>query len=175
MSSDEADSSRKLVYNMAIGERLKGIHVLGSEVMQPRGLLGLGQDTLAASQCEMIEVFSILAEPQSYPVLFHCTQGKDRTGLIAILVLLLCGVPVEAIDRDYRASEKELVSGRAERVKQMKEIGLGEEFAGCPEGFVQGIVEFLEQGWGGVEGYLGSVGVDEKMRKGVRDCLMVKS
>jgi protein-tyrosine phosphatase len=38
------------------------------------------------------------------PVLFHCTSGKDRTGVSAALVLSAIGVPREAIVADYVAS-----------------------------------------------------------------------
>lgn len=36
--------------------------------------------------------------------LWHCSQGKDRTGIAAILVEWALGVPVELIRRDYLAS-----------------------------------------------------------------------
>jgi protein-tyrosine phosphatase len=165
----------KLVYRMAVGRRIEGINVLGTEVMAPRGLLGLGQDTLSASKSEVKQVFTILANPESYPIMFHCTQGKDRTGLVAILLLLLCGVDPSVIEADYRASERELQSQRAERVRQMKNIGLGEEFASCPAGFVDGIVQYLNDGWGGCEGYLQSVGVHERMREAVKQQIMVQA
>ena len=29
------------------------------------------------------------------PCLIHCTHGKDRTGVIIMLLLLLCNVPTE--------------------------------------------------------------------------------
>lgn len=35
------------------------------------------------------------------PILFHCTLGKDRTGVFAALLLSLCGVPNETIVEDY--------------------------------------------------------------------------
>lgn len=35
------------------------------------------------------------------PVAFHCTAGKDRTGLAAALVLLALGVPRETVLHDY--------------------------------------------------------------------------
>lgn len=38
-------------------------------------------------------------------VLFHCTAGKDRTGLCAMLLLSLAGVPDETIIADYAASD----------------------------------------------------------------------
>ena len=159
---------------MTIGQRTTGISVLGSEVMAPRGLLGLGQDTLLSSYTEILEIFTILANPASYPILLHCTQGKDRTGLSVILVLLLCKVPEQAIIADYRASERELVPERESRMKEIKSIGLTEEFASCPAGFVGGIKQFLDDGWGGVEGYLESIGINEDLRNRVRTCLMAQ-
>lgn len=40
------------------------------------------------------------------PLLFHCTGGRDRTGLIAALTLDLLGVPREAIIDDYVSSNR---------------------------------------------------------------------
>lgn len=37
-------------------------------------------------------------------VLFHCTAGKDRTGILACLLLMLCGVQDEDILADYQVS-----------------------------------------------------------------------
>jgi protein-tyrosine phosphatase len=47
-------------------------------------------------------------------VLFHCAGGKDRTGMLAALLLRLAGVPLEAVDEDYVRSEARLrLGGRA--------------------------------------------------------------
>ena len=46
-------------------------------------------------------IFSLLADPTSYPVYFHCLIGQDRTGTLAFLVLGLLGVEYENIVRDY--------------------------------------------------------------------------
>lgn len=32
---------------------------------------------------------------ENFPVMIHCTHGKDRTGVIIMLLLLLCNVPTE--------------------------------------------------------------------------------
>lgn len=37
-------------------------------------------------------------------VLFHCTAGKDRTGVLAAAVLWLCGAAREDIVADYEVS-----------------------------------------------------------------------
>jgi len=45
-----------------------------------------------------------LQEPGATPLLFHCTAGKDRTGMAAVLILLALGVSREAILDDFLIS-----------------------------------------------------------------------
>jgi protein-tyrosine phosphatase len=47
------------------------------------------------------EFFEILLRPESYPVVFHCTAGKDRTGFAAALLLSALGVDRETVMADY--------------------------------------------------------------------------
>jgi protein-tyrosine phosphatase len=47
----------------------------------------------------------VLAEPGGLPAVFHCAAGKDRTGVLAALVLRLLGVPVDVVGDDYALSE----------------------------------------------------------------------
>jgi protein-tyrosine phosphatase len=51
------------------------------------------------------EVISLIAEHASEPILFHCAAGKDRTGIIAALLLALVGVADDAIAEDFALSE----------------------------------------------------------------------
>lgn len=48
-------------------------------------------------------IFRTLAEAPA-GVLIHCTAGKDRTGVISAILLLLCGVKKVDIIRDYAIS-----------------------------------------------------------------------
>lgn len=59
------------------------------------------------AQVPIARVVSALAEC-STPVVYHCTAGKDRTGLISALVLGLLGVPDEFIVADYAATQDNL-------------------------------------------------------------------
>ncbi len=47
------------------------------------------------------------------PVLFHCSAGKDRTGVAAALLLALLGAGREAIAADYAASREALAQNEA--------------------------------------------------------------
>lgn len=48
--------------------------------------------------------FDILCDKNSYPVLFHCGWGKDRTGIAAYFILKALNVNIENIEEDYLLS-----------------------------------------------------------------------
>ena len=166
-------SLARLVGLMAWGHRTEAIHILGSEVMQPRGLTVLGMDTLDSSGKEIRQIFEILGQRSTYPLLIHCTQGKDRTGIIVVLLLLLANVVLSAISEDYHLSESELLPEKAERMKDIEAVGLSEDFAECPPDFVDRIVEHIEQKYGGIQKYLTRIGVDAQLQKTLLESLIV--
>lgn len=45
--------------------------------------------------------FAVLARPERYPILFHCSAGKDRTGILTALLLETVGTPRDVIYDDY--------------------------------------------------------------------------
>lgn len=60
---------------------------------------------------EMIgEALAILSDPATYPVLIHCTAGKDRTGFLAAIVLGL----LDAADELLTLLAPAMVSARPE-------------------------------------------------------------
>lgn len=140
--------------------------------MQPRGLVGLGTDTLDHCGPEIKQVFDVLSDESAYPLLVHCTQGKDRTGITVLLVLLVCGVDLSAITADYVESESALEPEKAERMKEIASIGLDETFAQCPPEFCLKISEYLDTKYGGIGNYLQHIGVDLKQQEAVRKLML---
>lgn len=61
-------------------------------------MIKVGSDKLAAG-------LTLIAESGDLPVVFHCAAGKDRTGLLAALLLSVLGVPAEFIAADYGKTE----------------------------------------------------------------------
>jgi protein-tyrosine phosphatase len=47
------------------------------------------------------DIFAILAEPDALPAVFHCAAGKDRTGILAALLLSSLGVADGDVVTDY--------------------------------------------------------------------------
>ena len=56
----------------------------------------------------VVEAVRQVLAPANHPVLFHCAAGKDRTGVVAALVLSILGVPDEEIVADYVLTEEAL-------------------------------------------------------------------
>ena len=69
-------------------------------------------DFLEARYLEMLvegapaiaDALRIIAVPAAHPIVFHCALGKDRTGVLAAVLLSLLGVHDETIAADYALS-----------------------------------------------------------------------
>jgi protein-tyrosine phosphatase len=56
--------------------------------------------------CQRItEALEVIADPKNHPIVFHCAVGKDRTGMLAAILLSLLGVAEKDIIEDYTLSE----------------------------------------------------------------------
>lgn len=56
-------------------------------------------------------------------VLFHCTAGKDRTGMGAVYLMSILGVPFEIIRKDYLSSNKHLIINQQNKQEMYKDLG----------------------------------------------------
>ena len=65
---------------------------------QYTSMLAYGEPLFAAA-------IRTLAQPGALPAVFHCAAGKDRTGLLAALVLGALGVPDDVIVADYALTQ----------------------------------------------------------------------
>ena len=88
-------------------DRLPGPRVLYLPMANSQGL---GQEAYRYYMVENAPAiqgfFGALAEEDSYPLLFHCSAGKDRTGILAALLLEMLGASREVISEDYLQSVK---------------------------------------------------------------------
>lgn len=56
----------------------------------------------------LVGALDLIAEPGSLPLVFHCAAGKDRTGVLAALVLEIVGVAAETIVADYMVTAERM-------------------------------------------------------------------
>ena len=54
------------------------------------------------------KIFEVLRNNEDGAILFHCTQGKDRTGIVVAIVLLALGVDKEIVLQDYLKTNENL-------------------------------------------------------------------
>lgn len=61
---------------------------------------------IKALECKKLikNVFETIANAEKGTILFHCTHGKDRTGILAMLLLKISNVPDDYIVKDYAES-----------------------------------------------------------------------
>ena len=127
---------------------------------------------LGAFAPNFARALAAIADAPQGAVVFHCVGGKDRTGLVAALLLRLAGAPIEEIARDYaltaglrsRAPDRwvEAAPDEAERERRLF-------MQHTPAEAMQWALEQLEQEHGSVEAYLSRAGLDaariERLRK----------
>ena len=105
-------------------------------------------------------------------MLAHCTQGKDRTGQVIALVLMILGVPIDAIEHDYFLTDPALASVQEERLKEIHELGLTDEWGMCAPDLIKAIAKHLQEKYGGLDVYLDGIGFGGTERKRMRDLML---
>lgn len=76
--------------------------------------------TIPSAKRAFQQLFTHLLTNQSGATLFHCTAGKDRTGMAAFLILSALGVPRETILDDYLLTNSVTKDFREDWLAQMK-------------------------------------------------------
>jgi protein-tyrosine phosphatase len=122
-----------------------------------RWYLDVGRDSLT-------EALTLIGHPSRLPLVFHCAAGKDRTGVLAALVLDLAGVDHQVIVDDYviTAGRMEPILDRfrrsdpdaAERLAQVPPATYGVEAA-----TMQSFLDGLSSEFGGARAWAEEAGV----------------
>lgn len=109
-------------------------------------------------QPQLREALGVIAAAGPGPLLFHCVAGKDRTGVIAALLLTLADVTPGAIANDYAASAGNLRDAYLRRYDKADPAAIIEAVR-CPQEGVYNMLQYLDRA-GGIRAYLGSIGLD---------------
>lgn len=108
-------------------------------------------------QPQLKSALAVIAEAGPGPLLFHCVAGKDRTGVIAALLLALADVVPAAIAADYAASTENLREAYLRRYPDGDPQAIVEAVR-CPEDAVYNMLDYLQRA-GGTSGYLAGIGL----------------
>lgn len=116
----------------------------------------------------------LISDRENHPILFHCTAGKDRTGIIAALILALVGVPDYAIVQDYTLSANVYaeMNDHTAMVGALSQRNLDPKtFLGAPPQVMQDTLESIRETYGSIEGYCDWIGFGPEMRENLKVAL----
>ena len=109
--------------------------------------------------------------------MFHCTTGKDRTGIVSALLLGLCGVADEDIIADYCVSQVYL-GWIYDRMKANLPPSSAEQqdpfFSTSPKN-MEMLLSHLHENYGGIPGYLRACGVSDELAARLKNRLLGKN
>jgi protein-tyrosine phosphatase len=97
-------------------------------------------------------MFDLLLHEEPAPLLFHCTAGKDRTGVAAMLLLAALGVEEEVIHHDYLATNR-LWRRDAEVSAGLPPV-VADTLLSVQPAFLEAAYEAIHSGWGSIDAYL---------------------
>jgi protein-tyrosine phosphatase len=125
----------------------------------------------------LAQALRVLASPDALPAVFHCAAGKDRTGILAAIVLALCGVSDDVIAADYALSTEAM-----ERMVAWFKVTYPDEAAGAkdaPAAFlaahpasIRGLLDEVRVRHGSVEAYVEAIGVPADVVPNLRALLL---
>jgi len=105
----------------------------------------------------MPEIIKVMAESRS-GVLFHCTAGKDRTGVLSAIILMICGADRETIVSDYVLSREYNRTKLENFLSAHPEIDRNIVLAN--EKSMNGFISLFTERFATVEAYLEHIGAD---------------
>ena len=135
-------------------------------------------DWVEAAQAELAAVFALMTgEADPFPLVFHCSVGKDRTGILAALLLAALDAPRAVIVEDYaltrqffRPSDEQTGRWRQRVLRHFPSISgdTARRLLDASPRSMEQLLDALEQRHGSVQGYLASLGVGEVQRQVLR-------
>lgn len=124
----------------------------------------------------IVEALKLIADPANHPLVFHCAIGKDRTGILAAVLLSVLGVADDVIIQDYSLSEP-YMDGIITQADDDPEIA--EAIKHLPDFFWKASPEsmnvFLSTLWreyGSLTDYLYAQGAESSLIKRLEDALL---
>lgn len=97
------------------------------------------------------DYFVLLQNESTIPLMFHCTAGKDRTGMAAALFLYALGVDRETILEDYLASNRYLGDKYAALLNQYPALG---PLLTVRREYLESGLDEIESEYGSIDEYL---------------------
>ncbi|MEE8400390.1 MAG: tyrosine-protein phosphatase [Desulfobacterales bacterium] len=183
-----ADSKAVAYHNLDLwGDRVADFKSAKSSLTQAEKMADLYRTGFVRCEGIIAEIIGTLADEKDHASVFHCGAGKDRTGLVAALLLGVVGVPHETIAADYALTGLYLADPNRDHENpdpmfipesEKAKIDDGGQplpvymFSCLPETMRRALA-FLDENYGGVEGYVRKIGVTGEQIDRLRSTFLV--
>ena len=118
------------------------------------------------------QAFTTLAQPVNQPALFHCSAGKDRTGILSATILDVLGVGREDIVADFLKTN-EVIDAVLARLHKMPGFEHStREGIMAPKAAIEKYLDVTQSEFGGSEAYLLHHGVQQGVIDDFRDSML---
>lgn len=112
------------------------------------------------------EIFEIINKTEG-GVIYYCSAGKDRTGVVTACILKLLGAKDDDIVSDYVASGIFLKDELEEFSRSVKDKDIYQIINPVPNNMI-GLLSYVNRAYGSMEGYLKSCGISEETLEGIK-------
>ncbi|MBW4438637.1 MAG: tyrosine-protein phosphatase [Pleurocapsa minor GSE-CHR-MK-17-07R] len=126
-------------------------------------------------QAGLSETLSAIADADQGAVVFHCTAGKDRTGVVAALLLGLAGVGHDDIADDYALTAEAMQHLLPQMMEQAKQNGSTEVLKRLLSSNREDMLDLLaytEQRYESIPAYIRQLGLSDAQRARLRGRLL---
>jgi hypothetical protein len=146
-------------HDPAVADRLDALTRGAATTAEATSLLYL--DALERCRGPVASAVRAVADAPDGGVVVHCFVGKDRTGIVAALLLRTAGVPADVVARDYAHSATRvapLVDTWIASAEDEHERAYRARISAAPEEGMLGMLAEVDRRYGDVAGYLGDIG-----------------
>ncbi|KAM9955983.1 hypothetical protein ACTFIW_002195 [Dictyostelium discoideum] len=164
----KCNAARYLLFNDQIGGYMLMNH------LNDLGIIEMYKLTLIYTKEEILTIFRILKNPDNYPIMYYCSLGKDRTGMVSALLLSALGVSREVVIDDYSKSEANIAQFIDQIKKYFTRVGLAkDEFVRSHRWTMEGLLTWIDKMYGSVPGYLDNIGFSYQEQEELKANLIV--
>ena len=139
--------------------------------------------TMGALYLEMLDArpelfaaaLTAIAEAPPGAVLVHCAAGKDRTGLVTALALTVAGAEADVVVADYAVTAERLepyIEAELAKIEDERQRAFWRRHQTTPAEFMTGVLDHLDEEYGGAEAYLRSGGMTDEQLSDLRERLV---
>lgn len=151
-----------------------------SQALADATLRGLYEAIALNHRDVLVAALSKIAETGDDAVVVHCAAGKDRTGIVIALALIVAGVDRQTVVDDYARTQSNLEGEWAAKMSRFAQRNgfdvtprLREIMVGSPPEAIVAFLDLLDERFGGVLEFLTSAGMNESEIAQLRRSLVV--